>query len=104
MVLIAGQAVLHGRVPDVAGRVRPFQCLAQGRLVASGVAQRIARKRRPPRLLQRPTRRPPHARQERGGTVGYQARKKARTTTALFLADNLRQPASGQLPRQPLAQ
>ena len=32
-----------------------------------------------------------------GEAVGYQGRQKARTTTALFLTDNLRQPAGGAI-------
>ena len=56
-------------------------------------AQCVARKRGPPRLFQRPAGRQPHAHQKRGGgAVGYQGRKKARTTTALFLTDNRGQP------------
>ena len=39
-----------------------------------------------------------------GEAVGYQGRKKARTTTVLFLADNQGQPAGGQPPRHSPAQ
>ena len=67
--------------------------------MARGVAPLVARKRGPPRLFQRPTRRQPHARQKRGEAVGYQARKKARTTTALFLADNRGQPLACASPQ-----
>ncbi|WP_317197814.1 transposase [Hymenobacter siberiensis] len=63
--------------------------MAQGRVLARVLAQDVARKRGPSLLFQRPARRQPHARQKRGGgAVGYQGRKKARTTTALFLSDN----------------
>ena len=62
VALIAGQTVFYGRIPDLAGRVRPFYCLAQERVVTRGLAQCVARKRGPPGLFQRPTRRQLHTR------------------------------------------
>lgn len=35
------QTVFYGRFPDLAGRVRPFQRLAQEQVVANGLAQPV---------------------------------------------------------------